>query len=449
MNGDSMIYKTVGEGKNDHKIENIGFVSTRFQGTDGVSMEAEKWSKVMKRMGYECFYFAQKQRVMIAPEAHFEDPIIKRVQKSCFKVYKRTSHVTGTIHSVRKVIKDALYKFVKKFNIDLIVAENCLAIPMNIPLGLALTEFIAETGIPTIAHHHDFYWERPRFYVNAVSDLLRMAFPPSLPSIQHVVINTEAERELSYRTGLSSFVIPNVLDFKKKPPGINHYNSDVRKSLGLEDGDIFILQPTRVVARKGIEHTIEVISRLKNPRAKLVITHPTGDEGDAYEKRIKDYAKHLNVDLIIKPEIIGDKRGRSAKGQKIYTLWDVYPHADLIAYPSTYEGFGNAFIEAIYFNKPILVNMYSSYVMDIKPYRFDVLEMEGYVTDDLIKKIDDLLEKGPMAYEKQAQHNFDLAARYFSYEVLRRKLRSILVNFEGIVEVIEPNNERHTRERPQ
>ena len=449
-----MIYKTGGKGPGNLKIENIGFVATRFQGTDGVSLETEKWARVMKRMGYECFYFSglcdkQKQRVMIVPEAHFEDPIIKRIQKSCFKVYKRTSRVTGTIHSVRKVIKNALYKFTKKFNIDLIVAENCLAIPMNIPLGLALTEFIAETGIPTIAHHHDFYWERPRFYVNAVSDLLRMAFPPSLPSIQHVVINTEAERELSYRTGLSPFVIPNVLDFKKKPSGINHYNIDVRKDLGLKDDDIFILQPTRIVARKGIEHTVEVLSRLKNPGAKLVITHSAGDEGDAYEKRIRDYAKHLNVDLIIRPEIISDKRGRSPKGQKIYTLWDVYPHADLVSYPSTYEGFGNAFIEAIYFNKPILVNMYSSYVMDIKPYKFDVLEMEGYVTDDLIEKINDLLEKGPQAYEKQAEHNFALAARFFSYEVLRRKLRSILVNFEGIVEAIEPDSGRYTEEQPR
>ena len=27
---------------------------------------------------------------------------------------------------------------------------------MNLPLGVALTHFIAETGFPTIAHHHDF-----------------------------------------------------------------------------------------------------------------------------------------------------------------------------------------------------------------------------------------------------------------------------------------------------
>jgi len=424
-------------------IKNIGFISTRFQGTDGVSLETEKWAEVLQRMGYECFYFAglcdrSPSKTMIVPEAHFEDPIIKKTEENCFKKYRRTSETTGVIHSVRRHLKVNIYKFVKKYHIDLIIAENCLAIPMNIPLGLALTEYIAETGIPTIAHHHDFFWERPRFFVNAVQDFLQMAFPPSLHSIQHIVINSEADRELSYRTGISPVVIPNVLDFKKKPPSINHFNNDVRETFGLEEDDIFIMQPTRMVARKGIEHTVEVVSRLKNPKAKLVITHSTSDEGDAYEKRILSYAEHLGVPLIIKPEIIGDKRGRTPDGKKIYTLWDVYPHADLIAYPSTYEGFGNALIEAIYFKKPILVNQYSAYVMDIKPYGFRVIEMAGYVTDEVIDEINTILQDKD-SYNENAEKNFELAARFFSYEVLKRKLRSILVNFEGLVEAIEPH----------
>ncbi len=63
------------------------------------------------------------------------------------------------------------------------IVENALTIPINLPLGLALTEFIAETGYPVIAHHHDFYWERQRFLNNSVNDYLAAAFPPNLPSI--------------------------------------------------------------------------------------------------------------------------------------------------------------------------------------------------------------------------------------------------------------------------
>ncbi len=433
-------------GREIHKIHRIGFVSTRFQGTDGVSLETEKWATVLRRLGYQIFYFAgvsdrDPKRSMIVPEAFFDHPIISNIESKCFKVYRRTSELTGQIHKMRRKLKASLYRFLDKFDINLIIAENCLAIPMNLPLGLALTELIAETGMPTIAHHHDFYWERPRFYVNAVADIINTAFPPSLPSIQHVVIQTQADRELSYRTGLSPVVIPNVLDFKKDPPGINHYNVDVREAFGIKKDEFLILQPTRVVARKGIEHTIEVVSRLKNPKAKVVITHSTTDEGDAYSRRIRRYAAHMKVSLIIKPEIIGDRRGRTKDGKKIYTLWDVYPHADLITYPSTYEGFGNAFIEAVYFKKPILVNRYSAYVMDIKPYGFSVIEMEGYVTDDVIEKIN-LLIQNRNTYAEAVEKNFCLAARFFSYEVLKRKLRSILVNFEGIVEAIESQNEQ-------
>ena len=85
----------------------------------------------------------------------------------------------------------------------MLITENVLAIPLNVPLALALTEFIAETRIPTIAHHHDFSWERKRFSVNAAQDYLHAAFPPTLPSIQHVVINSFAARQLACVPALS------------------------------------------------------------------------------------------------------------------------------------------------------------------------------------------------------------------------------------------------------
>jgi len=83
-----------------------------------------------------------------------------------------------------------------------LIAENVLTIPMHVPFGLALTETIAETQLPTISHNHDFYWERVRFLLNAVSDYLRMAFPPGLPNIKHVVINSDAQEQLALRTGV-------------------------------------------------------------------------------------------------------------------------------------------------------------------------------------------------------------------------------------------------------
>ncbi|PIE36302.1 glycosyl transferase family 1 [candidate division KSB3 bacterium] len=424
------------------KIHNVGFISTRLKGTDGVSLETAKWSTVLERMGYTCYFFAglsdwDAHRTTVVPEAFFDHHRIRDIQSQCFGVLTRSSELSGEIHHLRMHLKQALYDFVKDHEIGLIIPQNAVTIPMNIPLGVAITEFIAETGIPTIAHHHDFYWERQRFMINCVSDFLSLAFPPSLPSIQHVVINTPADREMSYRTGLSPHVIPNVLHFEDPAPGIDDYNKDVRADLGLEEDDIFFLQPTRIVARKGIEHAIEIVNRLKNPKVKLVISHEGGDEGVAYEERIRNYAEIMHVPLIIRPDIIGGRRGQTPEGKKIYTLWDIYPHADLITYPSMYEGFGNAFLEALYFKKPIVVNRYSIYESDIEPMGFDVVTMDGYVTPKVIEQIEYLLSH-PADRDRMAEKNYQIALQFFSYEVLAYKLMTIMIRFEGLSQYASP-----------
>ena len=82
-----------------------------------------------------------------------------------------------------------------------------------------------------------------------------------LPGVQHVVINSMAQKELARRCSLASAIIPNILDFETPAHGLDDYNRDVRREIGLADTDWFILQPTRVVARKGIEHAIDLVRR--------------------------------------------------------------------------------------------------------------------------------------------------------------------------------------------
>ena len=43
-----------------------------------------------------------------------------------------------------------------------------------------LTELIAEQDLCTIAHHHDFAWERQRFATHRADDYLAAAFPPPM-----------------------------------------------------------------------------------------------------------------------------------------------------------------------------------------------------------------------------------------------------------------------------
>jgi len=310
------------------------------------------------------------------------------------------------------------------------VAQNVLTIPMHIPLGIALTELIAETGIPTIAHHHDFFWERTRFMVNAVGDYLRMAFPPNLPSIEHVVINSAAQEELALRTGISSIIIPNVLDFENPPAVTRQATHDFRQEIGLTTNDILILQPTRVVQRKGIEHAIELVEELGDPRCKLVISHEAGDEGIEYANWLKDHARESGVDLRLLNLRISDPMNPDVNRKDLYTLWDVYPYADFITYPSLYEGFGNAFLEAVYFKKPLLINRYAIFVRDIEPKGFDLIVMDGFLTRRTVAKVKEILQS-PQRREEMVNTNFDIAARYYAYGVLRRWINTLLINFFG------------------
>ncbi|MDJ0876155.1 MAG: glycosyltransferase family 4 protein [Desulfobacterales bacterium] len=411
------------------EVHNVGFVATRLAGTDGVSLEAEKWAEVFQQEGFKCFFLAGEldtppERSYLAPEAHFHHPPIAEIYHSCFGVKKRSIQVTEKIHRYKMILKEHLYRFVEQFDLHLLVPENALTIPLNLPLGLALTELISETNIPTIAHHHDFFWERQHFLTNAVWEYLNMAFPPHVPAINHVVINTSADNQLSLRTGISSSVIPNVMDFENPPVPTDAYAADVRASLGVGDDELLVLQPTRVVKRKGIEHAIELVHRL-NRKAKLVISHASGDEGYDYEKRIRAYSRMMGVDTRFVANIIGEARGRTAGGRKIYTLEDIYPHADLVTYPSNFEGFGNAFLEAVYFRKPIVVNTYSIYQMDIKPKGFDVIEIDGYVTDEAIQRTCAVLDD-PRQREAMVDRNYAIATRCFSYLVLRRKLINLI-----------------------
>lgn len=233
----------------------IGFISTRFAGSDGVSLESEKWARMLEKNGHEVFWFSGKSDrdeniSMLVPEAFFEHADNKKINEAVWGHLQRPPEINTLIKNMAEHIKTSLYEFRNRFGIDLLLPENALTIPMQIPLGLAITDFIAETGMPTIAHHHDFYWERTRFTISAVRDYIEMAFPPVLPQIQHAVINSAARDQLAWRKGVASIVVPNVIDFENPPHPEQERVDFTRHAVGLEPDDMVILQPTRVVPAK-------------------------------------------------------------------------------------------------------------------------------------------------------------------------------------------------------
>lgn len=241
----------------------------------------------------------------------------------------------------------------------------------------------------------------------------------------HATINSLAQAALKERRGLESILLPNVFDFATPPPGIDPYNADFRRAIGLSDADWLILQPTRVVPRKGIELSIELLARLDDPRAKLVITHQAGDEGMDYLHHLQRLAGEKEVDLHYVADRVDDGRGVDENGRKIYSLWDAYPHADFVTYPSLIEGFGNALIETIYFRLPALVNRYNVYAKDIAPKGFRFIEIEGAVTETAVAQTRHWLEN-PAQTIPIVNHNYELGRAHYAYQTLARLLRPVL-----------------------
>jgi hypothetical protein len=140
----------------------IGFVSTRFAGTDGVSLETAKWATVLERLGSTCFYFAGEcdrppDRSHVVPEAFYRHPDIAALNELAYPAETaamaapggpvgqdgspgsqsaRPAAMTDRIHVLREHLKHELRAFVARFEIELLVIENASSIPLNLPLGL-------------------------------------------------------------------------------------------------------------------------------------------------------------------------------------------------------------------------------------------------------------------------------------------------------------------------
>ncbi|TFH06182.1 MAG: glycosyltransferase, partial [Spirochaetales bacterium] len=240
-----------------------------------------------------------------------------------------------------------------------------------------------------------------------------------------------AREQLAWRKGVASMIVHKVIDCEH-PPMIADRDR-VRGAIGLKDDDLLILQPTRVVPRKGIEHAITVVARLNDPRCRLVISHESGDEGDTYLNALMDSAREAGVDLrLVRTEVpdVVDGVAQPCTGDSV-SLWELYSSADLVTYPSLYEGFGNALLEAFYFRVPVLVNRYSIYIQDIEPRGFSTIAMDGFITADVVDQVREILSNESLRRE-MVDRNYEQATRYYSYAILRRRLQTLMINVMGL-----------------
>ena len=410
----------------------IGIAATRLAGVDGVTFETVKWETVLEELGDEVRLVAGdvdalRPNTRLIPPMHFTHPPVLEVAAAAFDPATDKVELRRKIRRLADQLLPPLLDWVERNRLDAMIVENAWAIPMHLPLGMALRDLAVETGLFAIGHHHDYWWERERFATCVVPDVLEAAFPPDLPNVRHVSINSIAAAELRERRGLTSRVIPNVFDFDKARPRAarrDQVRARLRAELGMDERGLLVVQPTRVVPRKGIELAIELVGRLRDPHAVLLITGPAGDEGTEYLETLERLADRWNVRL----RYAAERFAPDHVGKRInpaHSLSDAYLAADLVTYPSLYEGFGNALVEALFYGTPVVVNRYAVYEADIRPLGLRMIEIDGVITDATVSDVRTVLAD-PQRRAHDARHNFGVGREHLGYDVLRHALAALL-----------------------
>lgn len=420
---------------------NIGIIIGRIGGVDGVALETEKWIEVLTLMGHEIYIISGQfesknnnpETATLVPEmSFFSTENILEQKMAFFNPENKLNGLIGNIENHADIIYKKILDWIKDKKIDLLLSENASALPSHLSMGVAIKKVIEKTGLPAITHDHDFAWERGDRYISPhyeVNKLIEDVFPLRAPNVRNVVINQYGKKTLDRKFNSDALVIPNVMDFDKPYGELTKKNKYFRQDLGLSKDDIILSQVTRIVKRKGIETAIRLVHDLNDKNIKLVITgNNADDEGNKYYNELIDLIHDLNITqkIYFASHKIHHKGSTNGNG-RLYSLSDVYANSNSCAYFSTYEGFGNAFVEAVLSKTPIFVNNYKPvYWPDIGSKGFKTVMLEdNKLTDDSVKQMQDIIYN-PKLNSEIADFNFELGKKYFSYDTLQSKLKELI-----------------------
>lgn len=419
----------------------IGILIGRIGGVDGVALETEKWISVLRKMGHDVYTLAGQfeerkldpQFETLVLEMSFFSPESFWGQKKAFHFPDdNISELLEHIHFYADLIGDKIIDWAREKKIEVLISENASALPAHLEMGLAIKKAVIKLGIPTITHDHDFHWERGNRYLSPhpeVNKIVADNFPLRLPNVFHAVINTYGIDTLKNRFNRESILVPNVMNFDLPFGEINETNINLKRNLGLKESDYILAQVTRIVRRKGIETAIQLIHMLEDPHAKLIITGShSDDEGNVYYNELIDQIHDLKLEgqVLFASHIIKNQR-RQTPNSTAYSLSDAYAHAKASTYFSTYEGFGNAFVESVMGKCPIFVNNYKPvYWPDIGSKGFKTVMLEdNQITNKALEEMRDIIHK-PTLNKEIGEFNYHLGKSHFSFDTLETKLEELL-----------------------
>jgi glycosyltransferase involved in cell wall biosynthesis len=308
-------------------VPTAALVSFRLGGSDGVSIEAEKWAGALRRLGWGVITVAGS------------GPVDTRLDGLA---------IDATAPPSRQEVIDALAPA------DLVVVENLCSLPLNPPAAALVAGVCA--GRPAVLHHHDLPWQRPH--------LAHLPPPPDDPCWAHVTINELSRHELEahgiFATTIYNSFDPDPVvrggdgggvgvggDGDGGEVGVGGDGGDrdgdrsrVRRALGVPRHARLLLQPTRALARKNVAGGLAVATAVGGTYWLL------GPAEDGYGPELDRLVAGARC-----PVLLGAGNGPLA-------IADAYAACDAVLLPSTWEGFGNPSVESATYRRPLAIGPY-------------------------------------------------------------------------------------------
>jgi glycosyltransferase involved in cell wall biosynthesis len=306
-------------------------VSFRLGGTDGVSIEAEKWIHAFRTLGHDVHTLAgDGDADVIMPELA----------------------IRATREPRASDLRDALQ------GADVVVVENLTSLPLNVPAREVLYRILE--GRRALFRHHDLAWQRTTSLDNES--------PRNDPLWRHVTINDLSRRELLAR-GVVAETVLNAFDCA---PPLGR-RTRTRQALDVLD-ELVLLFPTRAIPRKNVAGALELAASLE---ATLWLLGPPED---GYEATLRQLVADSPARVI----------SRRPEGLDIH---DAYAACDLVVMPSTWEGFGNPVLESVTHRRPLAAYPYPV-LEEISAFgfRFFGLDDVGSIAKFLNEPDEELLE---------------------------------------------------------
>ena len=405
---------------------------------DGVSLEIEKRAQVAEGLGNDVVFITghdglKRRNAYIVPEmtlANLESVALK--EQMFFKLTIPELELKERYYRLEEHIFTQLKKIWDSQEFDLLFVHNLFSHAFNLPATTALLRILDIYKTPTVCVHHDFWFERPKFIkptTDFVTEKLNQ-IPPERPYIlKHQVINSLSASALMAKRSIVAERIGDYFNFDKPLPALQR--PSLKQKLGIENKDIVVLQATRITERKAIENAIRFVAALQKnlPDRKVWLLCSNFVEVDShpYYEKLKNLAIEMNVQVLWKQELFQHEK-----------FWDSYLISDIVTYPSIQEGFGNQFLEAIYFRKPVVMFEYEVYRKDIKPEGYRVISLGDttkrengfeFVPQRTINlAVDETISllNSPAEIIKTTEHNFQIAREYHNETKLVDDMAGIL-----------------------